>query len=129
MWEWKTHDGLSILLQLPHFWPILELTWLILWIFTRWLLKGVHFEPLQVHEMKVSQKVGQKVEGWNINFHKWKGIWIYKKCLNQFPFQRKTPRKKNHFGILCLCSSIMCRKNIYIYIKRRKNIPNVNLIP
>jgi hypothetical protein len=70
------------------------LAWLVLWIFTRQLLKGVHFEPFQVHEMKVSQKVGQKVEGWSTNFHKWKGIWIYTRCLNKFPFQIKTPKKK-----------------------------------
>jgi hypothetical protein len=29
-----------------------------------------------------------KVEDWNTNFHKWKGIWIYKKSLNQLSFQR-----------------------------------------
>jgi hypothetical protein len=29
-----------------------------------------------MHEMEMNQKVGQQVESWNINFHKWKGIWI-----------------------------------------------------
>jgi hypothetical protein len=41
------------------------LTWLVLWIFTRWLLERMHFQPFQVHEMKVNWKVGQKVEGWS----------------------------------------------------------------
>ncbi len=40
------------------------------------------FLALQVHKMEVIQKVGQKVEGWSTNFHKWKGIRIYKKSLN-----------------------------------------------
>jgi hypothetical protein len=26
----------------PLFLPILELTWLVLWILTKWLLKGMH---------------------------------------------------------------------------------------
>jgi hypothetical protein len=29
----------------------------------RWLLKGVHFQPFQLHEMKVNQKVKEKVKG------------------------------------------------------------------
>jgi hypothetical protein len=58
------------------------LTWLVLWILTRWLLEGMCFQPFQMHEMEVNRKVGQKVEGWNINFHKWKGIWICKRFLN-----------------------------------------------
>ncbi len=36
----------------PHFGPILELTWLVLCILTWWLLKGVHFQPFQMHEIK-----------------------------------------------------------------------------
>jgi hypothetical protein len=31
------------------------LTWLIVWIITTWLL-GMHFQPFQVHEMKVNWK-------------------------------------------------------------------------
>jgi hypothetical protein len=41
VWEWETRYKLRILLQFPHFWPILKLAWLVLRIFTRWLLKGV----------------------------------------------------------------------------------------
>ncbi len=45
MWEWKARYGLRTLLraqQLQHlFLPIIKLTWLVLWILTRWLL-GVH---------------------------------------------------------------------------------------
>jgi len=40
--------GLRALLrahQLPHFLSILELTWLTLWILTRWLLERMHFQP------------------------------------------------------------------------------------
>jgi hypothetical protein len=33
-------------------------TWLVLWILTSWLLKGMHFQPFQLHETKVNQKVG-----------------------------------------------------------------------
>jgi hypothetical protein len=69
------------------------LTWLVLWIFTRWLLKGMHFEPFQVHEMKVNQKVGQKVKGWSTNFHKWKGIWIYKEMFKSIPIPNKNTKK------------------------------------
>ncbi len=66
MREWKKCYGLKTLLKahkLPHFRPILELIWLVLWICTRWLLEGVHFQPFQVHTMEVNWKVGQKVEG------------------------------------------------------------------
>jgi hypothetical protein len=80
MWEWKKCYGLKTLLRaqkLPHFDQ--KLTWLVLWILTRLLLEGVHIQPFQMHEMKVNQKVGQKVEGWSTNFHKWKGIWICKR--------------------------------------------------
>jgi hypothetical protein len=66
--------GIEVLLQLPHFWTILELTWLSLWIVTRWLLEGVHFQPLQAQNESEYKKVGQKVKSSNINFHKWKGI-------------------------------------------------------
>jgi len=34
--------------------------------------------------MKMNWKVGHQVEGCNVNFHKWKGIWIYKRSLNWF---------------------------------------------
>jgi hypothetical protein len=46
LWEWKISYELRTLLrshQFPHFRPILELTWLVLCIFTRWLLKWMHF--------------------------------------------------------------------------------------
>ncbi len=59
LWVWKTYYGLPILLathELPYFWPILELTWLVLWILIWWLLKGVHFQ----HEMKVRKKKKKK---------------------------------------------------------------------
>jgi hypothetical protein len=46
----------------------------------------MHFQPFHVHEMEVNWNLRQKVEGWNTNFRKWKGIWIYKKSLNKFPF-------------------------------------------
>lgn len=49
----------------------------------------MHFQPFQVHKMKMNQKVEQKVERWNVNFQKWKGIWIYNKSLNWFTFQKK----------------------------------------
>ncbi len=52
--------------------------WLILHILTRWLLECVHLQPFQVYKMEVNWKVGQKVEGCNVNFYKWKGILIYK---------------------------------------------------
>jgi hypothetical protein len=58
------------------------------------LLEGVHFQPFQVNEMKVNRKVRQKVDSWNGNFHKWKEIWIYKRCLNWFPFQRRAWKKR-----------------------------------
>jgi hypothetical protein len=45
----------------PSFFTILKLTWLVLWILIRWLV-GVHFQPFQVHEMKVNKKKGQKVK-------------------------------------------------------------------
>jgi hypothetical protein len=45
--------------------------------------------------MEVNQKVGQKVKGWNTNFHKSKRIWIYKKSLNWFPFHIKENQGKN----------------------------------
>jgi hypothetical protein len=44
----------------PSFFTILELTWLVSWILTRWLLKGVHLQPFQVHEMKVNKKRDRK---------------------------------------------------------------------
>ncbi len=91
----ETCYGLRTLLrahQLPHFQSILELTLLLLCILTRWLL-GVCFQPFQMQKMKVNWKVGHEVEGWNVNFHKWKGIWIYKRSLNWFPF-----RKRKHQG-------------------------------
>jgi hypothetical protein len=53
-------------------------------------------------------KVKQKVESWNANFHKWKEIWIYKRCLYRFPFQRRAPMKKtivvscDYFHPLCV---------------------------
>ncbi len=47
-----------------------------------------------MHKMEVNSKVGLKLEGWSLNFHEWKGIWIYKRSLNRFPFQRKAPKKK-----------------------------------
>jgi hypothetical protein len=31
-----------------------------------------------MHKMKVNWKVGHEVEGCNVIFHKWKGIWISK---------------------------------------------------
>ncbi len=40
--------------KLPHFLPILESTQLVLWILTRWLLEGVHFQPFQIHKMEVN---------------------------------------------------------------------------
>ncbi len=44
--------------------------------------------------MKMNWKVGHQVEGCNVNFHKWKGIWIYKRSLNWFPFQRRKHQGK-----------------------------------
>jgi hypothetical protein len=35
------------------------------------------------------------MKGWNVNFHKWKGIWIYKKSLNWFPFQTRKHKEKS----------------------------------
>jgi hypothetical protein len=78
------------------------------------------------------------VKGWNVNFHKWKGIWIYKRCLNCFPFHRKAPRKKTilvsyaHDHPLCVVR--IKKKNKNRKLKRpwkkeeEKNIPKVNLI-
>jgi hypothetical protein len=43
-------------------------------ILTRWLLEGVHLQPFQMYKMKVNWKVGQRVEGYDVNFYKWKGI-------------------------------------------------------
>jgi hypothetical protein len=66
-------------------------------ILRRWLL-GVYFQPFQMHKMKMNWKVGHEVEGWNVNFHKWKGIWIYKRCLNWFPFQKRKDQGKYDCG-------------------------------
>ncbi len=112
----ETCYRLKILSQLPHFWPVLELTWLVLRIFTRWLLEGLHSQSFQVKEMKVNQKVGQKVKSRNANFHKWKEIWIYKRCLNRFPFQRRAWRKKT---IVVSCDYLhpLC----VIRVKKRTN--------
>jgi len=46
LWKWKTCYGLLRAHYLLHFEPILELTWLILWIFKKWLLEGIHFKFL-----------------------------------------------------------------------------------
>ncbi len=54
----------------------------------------------------------------NTNFHKWKEIWIYKKNLKPIPISKKS----DSYGIVCLCSSIMCSKNFF------KKKPKVNLI-
>jgi hypothetical protein len=72
----KTEKTLWIedIVATPSFLTILKWTWLVLWILTRWLLEGMHFQPFLVDEMKVNQKKGQQVKGKNINFHKWKGI-------------------------------------------------------
>ncbi len=95
VWEWKTCYGLRTLLRahwLPHFQSML-----VLCILRRWLL-GVYFQPFQMHKMKVNWRVKHEVEGWNVNFHKWKGIWIYKRCLNWFPFQRRKHQGKYDCG-------------------------------
>jgi hypothetical protein len=52
-------SGLRTLLRahyLSHFWPILKFKWLVLWILAKWLLERMHFQPIQVHEMKVKNK-------------------------------------------------------------------------
>jgi hypothetical protein len=61
----------------------------------------------------------QKVKSWSTNFHKWKRIWTYKRCLNWFPFQRKTPR--NFFGwylapLLVNYTQWVCTKPLYTLI-------------
>jgi hypothetical protein len=46
MWEWKTCYKLRTLLrahQLLHFLPILKLTWMVLWILTRWFSNVVQY--------------------------------------------------------------------------------------
>ncbi len=63
--------------------PIIKLTWLVLWIFIRWLLEWVHFQPFQMHEMEVNQK---------------EGIWIYKRSLNRFPFKKKNTKEEGDCG-------------------------------
>jgi hypothetical protein len=107
------------------------LTWLILWILTRWLLGRMHFQPFQVHEMEVNWKVGQKVEGWNAIFTNWRGFGFTNSIKNNIAliiFQccpittyynaitcAITPHmaimKTRANNILCLRSSIMCKKN------------------
>jgi len=32
------------------------------------------------------------------HFHKWMGIWIYKKSLNWFPFQEENTKKEGNYG-------------------------------
>jgi hypothetical protein len=34
------------------------------------------------------------MEGWSVNFQKWKGIWIYNRSLNQFSFEKKTTEEE-----------------------------------
>jgi hypothetical protein len=62
--------------------------------------------------MKVNQKVRQKVKGWNVNFHKWKeGDLNLQEILKPVPIPKKSTKKKDNCGILCLCSSIVCNKS------------------
>jgi hypothetical protein len=35
------------------------------------------FLVFSMHEMELNWKAKHKVKGWNTNFRKWKGIWIY----------------------------------------------------
>jgi hypothetical protein len=128
--------------KLSHFWPILKLTCLILWILTRWLLEGVHFQPFQVHEMELNWKVRYKVKHWNTNFHKWKGIWIYKEFLNYIAFivfqccsitfcsniticaviWCMAIIKTKATNILCLHPFIMCIESFLKKFKFKKNL-------
>jgi hypothetical protein len=57
MWESKTFYRLKTLLRahhLPHFPIKLELTWLVLWILTWWLL-GVHFLNKKEKKIKIQR--------------------------------------------------------------------------
>jgi hypothetical protein len=65
----------------------------------------------------------QKVKSWSTNFHKWKRIWTYKRCLNWFPFQRKTPRKKKLWYLAPLLMNYtqwVCIKPSYTLIVLKK---------
>jgi hypothetical protein len=68
--------------------------------------------------MKVNGKVAQKVKR-NLNFHKWKGIWIYKRHLNQFPFHIKALKKKT---IMVSCAYV------YPLCKKEEKIDNKKII-
>jgi hypothetical protein len=47
-----------------------------------------------MHEMEVNWTMRQKVEGWNVNFHKWKGIWINKRFLICSHFKEKYTKEQ-----------------------------------
>jgi hypothetical protein len=64
-----------------YFGSILHLTWLILWILTRWLLEREHFQPYQVHEIEMNWKLR---------------------------FQWKKEEKKTQSLFLLLCHSRLC---------------------
>jgi hypothetical protein len=52
---------IEAIVVVPHFGSILELRWLVLCTLTWWLLEGMHFQPFQMHEMKMNQKMKHKV--------------------------------------------------------------------
>jgi hypothetical protein len=109
-------------------------------------LRSAFFLPFNMHKLKLNWKVEQKVKGWNIKFLEWKEIRIYKRLLNQFPFQTKEQREKKKKSVekrrwkkwkKLEIISIMCNKKTKKEERKKKSwkkqreekkTPKINLI-
>jgi hypothetical protein len=98
MWEWKTFYELRTLLrahQFPHFWPILKLTWLVLWILTRWFFQC---RPIFMH-----CNATPLLQCCLISIHCNATTFAITQCMAII--------KTKATNILCIRSSIVCSKN------------------
>ncbi len=96
--EWKKRYGLRALLRahkLPHFWSILELTWLVLWILTRWFFQC---RPIFMH-----CNATPLLQCCLISIHCNATTFAITQCMAII--------KTKATNILCIRSSIVCSKN------------------
>jgi len=79
--------------------------------------EDMHFQPFQVPNTKVNQKVGAKSEESKPIFTNGTRFEFFYKNSTNSNFKKEHPKEKDSYGILCLHSSIMCSKNFLKKIK------------
>jgi hypothetical protein len=72
----------------------LDLTWLVLWIFTWWLLEGMHFQPFPSARNEGESKGGVESEGLKHQFSQVENNLNLLEMLKLIPISKKTLRKK-----------------------------------